>query len=830
MSKSIDFGIDLGTTNSAIAKFVEGDVKVFEDPRAQGKSVLPSVVGFRRDKTLVGDKARELLGKRGQFDAVSKFKRKMGTSESFPLDSIGQSKTPIDLSAYVLKRLKEFIRTGESLDAAVITIPASFDTVQSNATKEAGHQAGIEQVVLLQEPIAASLAYANQPRSQSLEDGKWLVYDMGGGTFDVALMNIQAGEMKVLDHEGDNFLGGSDFDQKIVESAVIPKLEELGTFSNLESEMKSSTGAYNDTYLRFLVAAEDAKITLSAVSSAEIEIDNIEDEEGNGLFDFLTVTRSEFEDMIQPDVDRTIDMIKEMLVRNSLTPSDLQFVLMVGGSTYIPYVRERVGEVLGIPVNCEVDPTTAVSVGAAYYAATKPLKLNGKADTDTKEIDLEVKLAYHEASQEESEFVAAKFKGDTEGLSYRIVRKDGGFDTGLKPLSPSITEDVPLVEDSYNYFELKVYDEQNNVVETNAEPIGIAQGKYGVAGQPLPADISLERDDPKNDGVTYLDLVFEKNEVLPLRRNKRVTVNTTVAEGSDEGYTIRVVEGPHQASPESGKTIGFLEISGDMLSRDVIKGSDLNIELEMSESRDLTVTAEVDMTGQEFQEVFSSQERHSPLTDVKAQVRSLSSRIEAEMDEATRREDYETANELRSLQQEVKKVASRTEEMADDDVTDDRYQIEDRTRKLSQQVDNAVKDKYLHEARQSYEEAKERCAEVVEAHGNDEERSMFESIVAQEPTFLSSSDPSKVRQQVQQMRNITYTILWRTPAFLQGMFKSLADDVSRMNNQEQAKSQIEAGRFAIENQNWDRLADINYALIDLLPRGAQSEHQGRIGF
>lgn len=830
MSETIDFGIDLGTTNSAIAKFFEGDVEVFEDPRSQGKKVLPSVVGFRRDKTLIGGKAQELLSKKGPHDAVGKFKRKMGTTESFRIDSIDQSKTPTELSAEVLKRLKEFIRTDESLNSAVITIPASFDTVQSNATKEAGHQAGIEQVVLLQEPIAASLAYANQSRRKSLDDGKWLVYDMGGGTFDVALMRIEGGEMKVIDHEGDNFLGGSDFDQLIVEEVIIPRLEELGTFSDLESEMKSAAGDYNDKYLGFLRKAERAKIELSAVSSAEIEIEDIEDEEGNELFDYLTITRSEFEDMIQPHVNRTIDMIQEMLVRSSLTPADLQFVLMVGGSTYIPFIRQRVGEVLDVPVNCEVDPTTAVSVGAAHYASTKPVMLDEEVEEEEENVDLEVRLAYHETSQEESELIAAKFEGNTDGLNYRITRRDGGFDTGLKPLEPKISEDLPLVEDSYNYFDLKVYDDQNNVVETDAEPIGIAQGKYGVAGQPLPDDISLERDDPNNEGSTFLDRIFEKNEILPLQRNMSVTVNKTVAEGSDDSYKIRVVEGPHHALPESNKTIGFLEIRGDMLNRDVVKGSDLDITLQYSESRDLTVRAEVRMTGQEFKEVFSPEEREVPVPELKEQTRSLSSRIEAEVEDAKNREDYEAAKELQSLQEEVEEVESRTSEMKEDDVTDDRYQLEDRKRKLAQQIDNATKDKHLQEARKDYEEAKEHCNQVIGAHGNDDERRLFENIVAKESIFLSSSDPSKIRRQTEEMQQIAYSILWRTPAFLQEMFNSLTSDVSRMNNQEQAKSLVEAGRYAVENRNWDRLSEINHSLIQLLPQGAEPEVGGRIGF
>jgi molecular chaperone DnaK len=210
MSKMINFAIDLGTTNSLVAKFNTGEVEVFRNPNGF-KETLPSVVGFRNDRILVGEKAKTYLEKDPQ-NVVSRFKRTMGTTESSRIKSLGQSKTPVELSAFVLKELKTFIHTGEVPEAVVITVPASFDMVQSNATKEAGFAAGFRQVVLFQEPIAASLAYANKEKGVDLKNSQWIVYDFGGGTFDVALVRIAEGELKVVDHEGDNNLGGMDFD------------------------------------------------------------------------------------------------------------------------------------------------------------------------------------------------------------------------------------------------------------------------------------------------------------------------------------------------------------------------------------------------------------------------------------------------------------------------------------------------------------------------------------------------------------------------------------------------------------------------------------------
>ena len=203
---------------------------------------------------------------------------------------------------------------------------------------------GFKQVILLQEPIAASLAYANKHKERDLENGQWLVYDLGGGTFDVALIKIKDGEMKVLDHEGDNFLGGADFDNLIIEKIVIPHLNKNFQFSDLENDLKSASGKFNNVYYRLIKLAEDAKISLSARTSAEIEVRDMKDDNDEEIDISIDITRSEFEGIVKEYIDNTLNMIKKILVRNSLKPSDIQFTLMVGGSTYMPYVRKRVEE------------------------------------------------------------------------------------------------------------------------------------------------------------------------------------------------------------------------------------------------------------------------------------------------------------------------------------------------------------------------------------------------------------------------------------------------------------------------------------------------------
>ena len=831
MEKMINYGIDLGTTNSAIAKFVKGEVEVFKNPLETGKETLPSVVYYKKDKVVVGTNARTYF-ERDAENVFGTFKRKMGTTESFKVKSINQSKTPIELSAEVLKELKGFVHSGESFDAAVITIPASFDVIQSNATKEAGYLAGFKQVILLQEPIAASLAYANKHKERDLENGQWLVYDLGGGTFDVALIKIKDGEMKVLDHEGDNFLGGADFDNLIIEKLIIPYLNNNFKFNDLENEMKSRTGKLNKLYFRLLKLAEDAKITLSSRTSAEIEVRDITDDNGEEIDISIDITRSEFEGVIKEYIDKTLDMIKKILVRNSLKPSDIQFTLMVGGSTYTPYVRKRVEEILQIPINCDIDPTTAIAIGAAYYAGTKEKSFE-QGDKKKATSGIKVRLAYQKTSQEDEEILAGRIEGNIDGLFYQITREDKGYDSGRKPLTNRISEDLPLVKNSYNFFRFTVLDDKSNIVETDAELIGIAQGKYNVAGQPLPHDICLETDnDPELEAnSTKLDLFFQKNTILPQKRTKQYTLHKTILKGGDDKIVINVLEGPQSALPEANQSIGYIEIDGSKVSRDILRGTEIEITLEMSESRDLKVTVYIPMSDQQFSEVFNPSQRHLPVTKLQDEVETLSEKLEEEIEEAVEREDYETADQLTALKRKVDDLVINTNSLTSDDVTDKKFQFEDNKRKIAQEIDDATRDKRISILKIKYNEDKEWCKKLVDENGNDYDHKIFGEIVGREQVFLNSITPVKIMEAIEELLDLGSNILWRTPEFLIGRFKRLIEKPQLFNDQEQAKSLIEAGNMAITNKNFDRLREINFGLISLLPKSAQQEAKtGKIGF
>lgn len=334
--ETINFGIDLGTTNSLIAKFEDGSVEIYKNPLGLKESI-PSCVAFRGERIIVGDKAREWLLK-DPMNVFASFKRKMGTDENYYITSQNDTISPIALSAHVLKEMKNFVHTGEVPQAVVITIPASFDTIQSNATKQAGYEAGFKEVALLQEPIAASLAFFNKHLSESKEKGKWLVYDLGGGTFDIALVGIENNEMKVIDHKGDNYLGGVDFDHLIVMDVIVPKLIRLTGNMQMTEQIKSRQKVFEKLYFVLLLKAEEAKKELSSSAFTEVEVE-YELENGNVEDFVIEVTRKELNAVIADKIQGTIAMILEILERNNLTKNDIEELIMIGGSTYIPYVK-----------------------------------------------------------------------------------------------------------------------------------------------------------------------------------------------------------------------------------------------------------------------------------------------------------------------------------------------------------------------------------------------------------------------------------------------------------------------------------------------------------
>lgn len=819
MSSTINFGIDLGTTNSLIAKCAGGSVEIFKNPVGH-KETLPSVVGFRKERILVGDKAREYIEK-DAANVFSSFKRKMGTSESFFVPNLGDFKTPMQLSSMVLNELRNFIYTGEVLHAAVVTIPASFDTVQSNATKQAGYDAGLKEVVLLQEPIAACLAFVNKG-TEEIEAGNRLVYDLGGGTFDVALVSIKNGEMNVSDHEGNNYLGGVDFDNLIIDKFIIPQIESKGLFQDLATQLKSASGKHNKLYYELLYKAEEAKILLSNTNNADIEFE-IEDDNNEYIEIFLTLTRDAFNALIIEQVTETINFAKSIIERNNLSSQDIKEIVLVGGSTYIPLIRQLLQQQLQIHVNTNIDPTTAVAIGAAYYAATKTSTVeikpevqqsNNYAETPSVQT-LHVKTAYQRNCNEREEYFSALIQGDITGVHYRITRDDGGFDSGLKAAQPRIEEILHLLPNTFNQFKLRFFDANQQPINVTVPDIQIMQGKFSIYGQPLPNDICLEVDDNITK-TTYLELLFEKNAILPIKKTITKTLSRTIVKNSDDQLLINVLEGSRYATPQSNLPIGIISINGKDILADLIKGSDIDLTIEVTESRDIKISAYINITGQEYEEVFTPTARAVNITRLEEEIDYLLRIANKNLSTLVDMEDYESSGNLQDAVIELEQIRKRLRRLSKDDVTDEKYQLEEQKRKISLIVDGSGKDNRVRELREGYFERKDAATYYIEQLKREDFNKRFNQITSNEVEFLNGSE-SIIKRKTDELAQLIWDMKKRDLDYVTGLFMHYAMlEDSAYSDPKKAIQLKQRGDGAIERRSAEELLNIIYQLYDLL--------------
>ena len=347
MSKII--GIDLGTTNSAVAVLEGGEAKIIANP--EGNRTTPSVVSFKNGEIQVGEVAKRQAVTNP--NTISSIKRHMGEA-GYKVDVEGKSYTPQEVSAMILQYLKGFAEDylGEKVEKAVITVPAYFNDAQREATKDAGKIAGLEVERIVNEPTAAALAYG---LDKTDKDEKILVFDLGGGTFDVSILELGDGVFDVLSTAGDNNLGGDDFDNKIIDYMVAEFKKENGI------DLANDKMALQ----RLKDAAEKAKKDLSGVTSTQISLPFITAGEAGPLHLEMNLTRAKFDELTSDLVERTKVPVRQALKDAGLNPSEIDEVILVGGSTRIPAVVEAVRKETNKEPNKSVNPDEVVAMGAA---------------------------------------------------------------------------------------------------------------------------------------------------------------------------------------------------------------------------------------------------------------------------------------------------------------------------------------------------------------------------------------------------------------------------------------------------------------------------------
>lgn len=596
-SQTILMGIDLGTTNSSIAVNVKGDVEIIKKPG--GVEYTPSVFGFDKSgNRIVGQKAYDSLYKFGSKDESKNFKaeikRLMGTPETVFFERPKIKMTPEEISAEILKNLKEdVLRKYPDFDtvAAVITIPAAFSVLQSEATKRAGNLAGFKHVILLQEPIAAAMSYG----FQKTENENWLVYDLGGGTFDVALVSCKDGMLSVLGHNGDNFLGGKNIDWEIVDIVIVPKLLEKYKLTNFTRKNEQ----YHNTFAKLKYYAESAKIELSQYEKTTLDIENIgKDDSGNEISLSIQVSRKELEKIIKPLIDRTIELTKDMLKESGMDISSVKRIILVGGPTQMPYLKERLSNDLNVQADSSVDPLTVVARGACIFAMSQKIPqeyLSNKVQNtkDTKNIILN----HATLTSDTEESISGIIENLDESPYYIQIQSTDGTFTGPKTKinKGKFYYTVNIEPNKQNSFWLYVFDQNGNPIKTSIDSFSITHG-LSVSGAPLPHSISVvvaSRDYSSNKMINVCERIFEKGSILPLKKTLDVyKTSRKLKKGEDTSLDIDIVEG-ESVIPDRNTFLCNLGIKGNDLPHDLPEGSPVELTIDVNESRELAVNAYV---------------------------------------------------------------------------------------------------------------------------------------------------------------------------------------------------------------------------------------------
>ncbi|MEQ6335677.1 Hsp70 family protein [Sphingobium sp. MK2] len=439
-------GIDLGTSNSAVVGCEGAELRLFK--AEDGRDVLPSVIHFSRSGALSVGARAYAQAEIAPDNVAHGFKRLMGTSSKIDLRGAGKTLTPEEASAEIIRALlrQASAEVGASVvKGVVITIPAAFNQMQSEATIRAAEMAGLDRVGLLQEPIAAAMAALE---GGGRKDGRFLVYDLGGGTFDVALVEASSGAVNVIAHEGINMMGGRDFDRAIVDSVIRPWLNE-----NFEIPSDATVQSkYKRLFALARYRAEQAKIELSTRDEAPIflsdEETRAEDEAGNPIYVECTLTRAKLDSLIIERVDESIELCRKILRDNGLTHDDIDRVVLIGGPSKMPLIRERAAQQLGIAVDLKTDPMTAVARGAAIFAESRDWseargQRKSTRETTSAKGDIEVRLQYTARVSDDRARLRLQAQLPCNGYRYRILGPKG-FDSGFQSFSGKADATLPL--------------------------------------------------------------------------------------------------------------------------------------------------------------------------------------------------------------------------------------------------------------------------------------------------------------------------------------------------------------------------------------------------
>lgn len=776
-------GIDLGTSNSAVVGHIDGATRLFKT--SDGTDVLPSVIYLdKRGHRFIGKSAYDRLLSAPQ-NVAQGFKRSMGTKN--PISFAGQTWTPVECSAEIIKALVGQAMTeagNQEVEGVVITTPAAFNQMQSEDTIAAARLAGLEKVSLLQEPVAAALAAIAHSKQK---DGVFLVYDLGGGTFDLALVMSTAGVVNVIAHEGINMLGGRDFDRIIFDSIVRPWLTQ--TF-NLPADFQRSD-KYSHLADVCRHAAEKAKIQLSASSTASIFATEDEvratDEDGEEIYISIDLTREQMTDLIKDRIDDSIALCRKIITANGYKNDDISKIVPIGGPSKMPIIRDMLEAGLAIEVESGLDPMTAVATGAAIFAESREWAGESSAQKSGKQREAvtgSVSLALDFKSRVASEAAKVRLKPAADmptGHEVEILDEEGSS-TGRIPIDGPLSINVNVRKNGENRFKVTVFDRQGKAVEDASREIVITRAEASAASVPMTYTLAVKI---QHGFVGYernkLEVLVKKGTALPAQGKQTFRTGKTLVGGEDDFIAVEFYEMADDIdTPEHNLHIGNFRLnSRDELERGerINRGDDFVIDWKMSDNGTLSFSVELPSLGRviDATNLYRSEDGGINYDGQRgAEVATtMLARVESDLDEleTTLDEDADPSGDIR------KRIERQHAALSTSVDADTHRSVAEEARKLRQEVallrmspenEERVLDDEVAKAETSFDELRD-IAQPVDTERHDK-------LLVTTRRSIREKNYDAARRSLDEMQGIRMKVLSESPDFLIEIFRRLAEE------------------------------------------------------
>jgi len=797
-------GIDLGTTNSAISSFDGENIQLFKSPEQH--DVTPSAIFIdRRGNKYVGSRAYNNAA-RNPDNAAVLFKRLMGTSTPVKLPAVNLTMTPEECSAEVLRTLfgylPEEIR-GDGDTGTVITVPAAFNQMQKDSTMSAADAAGLGRVALMQAPVAAVMSVMRQRKN----DGVFVVYDLGGGTLDIAIAESIAGRVNLLAHGGIAMCGGRDFDRILFDNVVKPWLlenfdlpEDLAANPQFKSLLRMATWA-----------AEKAKIELSQKEDAVVSLPETElgvrDQAGEEIYIDIAIDRKRYDALIASKVEESIKSARVTLEKAGLSPHDVERVVFVGGPTHYKPLRDKVAFELGIAPSTDVNPMTAVAEGAAVFAESIDWASQSRGRKSARGAlsaggGIDLSFNYIARTPEPRAKIVAKFGGRAPaGIEFQIDSLDTGWSSGRVALKDGASVELSLTKPGDNIFKVFVFDSNGAPVALREDKIVIARTAASIDAIPASHSIGVEARD-KVGGRLVLDYLVREGDQLPKKGKKTFKAGESLKSGSAGSIKFKLWEGEVSDPINDNRFIGMFEIRGSDFDDGVIAaGAELVCEYEVLDSGNIQLEVSVPSISGSFKSgrnYYSSQEGKIDYSNQAKNIQEQSEHTLERLEEMASKVDDPRLEQAREKLEQAGTIKS--DEADPETAKQAMDNVQEAKRLLA-----LTRKEHLKDIRQlELDRAVDFFEKTVRQHARPTEATSFDNLVktAQRAIENNSSD---FESHLDDLRGRNFMILWRQDWFVIERFKWLAQDVYLFPDAREHAQLVAIGVEALKANDIDKL-------------------------